>query len=497
VAKRTDSPGAGTLAAGALTAASMLVVSTVAALVGVVIAREFGRTEETDGFFAAYGVFIVVTIAAQAIRVAVLPALTRARAERRLAGEVAGFALALAVVAVPLIVVSELESSAIGGVLTGGRSDISQESAAEALRWMVPAAALYLFAGLAASGLAALDNYATAAFGFALGSAAALVLILLRVDPDGIIAVAWGMGLNGAVSALVPIVALAFRARRQQMPSGAARPSGPPLRSRLGGFGAAAALPLGVQMLYIVCLPFAGRLGPGAVTSFGYAYIGAASLVTISAFSLGLVTSVPLARAGLGPERTARHVVSTSWIALVLVGGAAGVFALAGADLVQAVLGNAYGGDVGAKVGQLVVVLSPWMVALVGVSVAFPLAFIADRIRRLPWIAVAALALQVPLAWALARVLELDGLALALTVSTFFVFVALLRELSALAGAARGFIAAAVVVSGLSLAAFVPPALILGAPASAAFGLILYVALLALIRPRGLILSWQYLRTLA
>ena len=84
--KRTDSPGLGSLGAAALTAASLIVVSGFAALVGVLIAREFGRTDETDGFFAAYGVFVVVVTAAQAIRVAVLPSLARAR-EARESGE--------------------------------------------------------------------------------------------------------------------------------------------------------------------------------------------------------------------------------------------------------------------------------------------------------------------------------------------------------------------------------------------------------------------------
>ena len=78
-----------------MTAASTLVVSGFAAIIGVVIAREFGRTDQTDGFFAAYGVFIVIALAAQSIRIAVLPALARARGERRLAGTVAGFAIAL------------------------------------------------------------------------------------------------------------------------------------------------------------------------------------------------------------------------------------------------------------------------------------------------------------------------------------------------------------------------------------------------------------------
>ena len=103
------------------------------------IAREFGRGEETDGLLAAYGVFIAIAIAAQAIRVAVLPA-ARARMGRgRLAGELAGYALALACLAVPLVLVAELGASRSRGLLTGDPS-VHEDTAAEVLRWIVPAA---------------------------------------------------------------------------------------------------------------------------------------------------------------------------------------------------------------------------------------------------------------------------------------------------------------------------------------------------------------------
>jgi hypothetical protein len=497
VSKRTDSPGLGSLTSGALTGASLLVVSAVAAVVGVVIAREFGRTDETDGLLAAYGVFIVIGIAAQAIRVALLPQLARAWADGRLAGEIAGYALALAVVAVPLIVTAELGAQPFGGLLAGHESEVAQDTAAHALRWMVPASLAYLFAGLAASGLAARDDYGTAAFAYAAGSISGLALILFRVEPDGIIAVAWGMTLNGAIVLVVTTTGLAVHAVRTQMPARAVRPSGRSLRARLATFAVGASLPLALQLVYVLCLPFAARLGTGAATSFVYAYLTASSLVAVTAGSLGLVTSVPLARAELSVDGAARHVVSASWLALALVGAAAGTFALAGGDLVEAVLGDAYSGDVGSEVGRLVVTLSPWMIASVGASVAFPLAFVARRTRGLPWIALGALLVQVPLAWAGSELLELDGLAVALAVSTLLVFAALLVQLHTFMGTARGFVVAAGVVAGVGAAAFVPSALVLGPFASAALGLVAYVALLAALRPRGLVESWHYLRELS
>ena len=496
MSKRTDSPGLGSLASAALTATSTLVVSAFAAIVGIVIAREFGRTDETDGFFAAYGVFIVIVLAAQSIRIAVLPALARARDECRLAGNIAGFAAALVVVVVPLLLLAELAAEPLAGLLTGDGSAIAEEACADALRWMVPAALAHLFAGLAASGLAALDDYATAALGYAAGSAAGLVLILTRVDSDGIVAVAWGMALNGLVAVLIPAIVLSWRALRSSMPASAVRPAGLPLTSRLGVFAAAAALPIALQLLYVVCLPFAGRLGAGAVTSFGYAYLAAATLVSVTAFSIGLVSSVPLTRIGLAPAVSTRHVVSAAWVALTVIGAAVGAFALAGGEIVEGVLGDAYGGDVGQDVARLVVVLSPWMIASVGVNVAFPLAFVAERLRALPWIGGGALAAQVLLAWVLAELFDLDGLAVALTLSTFLVLLALLRELHALSASVRGLAVAAATVTILTAVAFLSAGLVLDSLAAAVVGLAVYAALVALVRPRGLRASWAYLRTL-
>jgi hypothetical protein len=486
----------GSLGSGAVTGASLLVISTVAAAVGVVIARKFGRSDETDGLLAAYGVFIVIGIAAQAIRVAVLPELAAARAAGRLAGEVAGYVLALLVFALPLLLLAELGAHDLGWVLTGAGSEVARATAADALRWMVPAAIAYLFAGVVSSALAALDDYTTAAVGYAAGSGLALTLILLRTDEDGIIVVAWGVALNTTIALAVPTVALAVRAARAAMPHMAVRPERGRLGERVRASAVSASLPLALQLLYVVCLPFAARIGTGAATSFVYAYLAAASVVAVAAASLGLATSVPLSRRGLDSRAVAEHVVASSWLALTLVGAAAGMFAVAGGDVVEAVLGSSYAGDVGTNLGRVVVALSPWMVASVGVSVSFPLMFVVSRTRALPWTALAALAAQIPLAWLGERLLDLEGLALSLAISTFLVLGVLLWELGALAAAARGLLRAGAVVALIAVTSFGAAQLVPGAAISGAVGVVAYVLLLGLVRPRGLATSWRYLRAL-
>ncbi len=125
--------------------------------------------------------------------------------------------------------------------------------------------------------------------------------------------------------------------------------------------------------------------------------------MAVTATSLALVSSVPLTRDGLTPERTARHVVAASWLCLALVAAAAGVFALAGERVARWVLGPEYSGGTGAELGRLVVYLAPWMVAAVAVSVTFPLLFVRGRARELPLLAIGALVVQVPVEWTLPR----------------------------------------------------------------------------------------------
>jgi len=480
-----------------VTALAIAVQSGLAAVVGVVIARELGRTAETDGFFAAYGVFVVLALAATAIRLVVLPPLGRARVDQRLGQETAAWVVALAVVAVPLLVVGAVAARPASAVLTGFGPDAARDAAESVLPLMILAAVAHLYAGLAASALAALDDYLTAAITYIAASVAGLTYILVRVDADGIDAVAVGMALNGLLAVALPTLALVVRARREAMPRGAVRLAGEVVGHRLLAAGRGVALPLALQAVYLVCLPFAAREGVGAVTSFGYAYLAASALVAVTSSSLGLVTSVPLARIGLDPGRVARHVVSSAWLALIAAGAAAGVFAVAGTSLVGAVLGDDYVADVGEELGHLIALLSPWMVFSIGFSVTLPLLFVQARSRGLLLVGVALVALNAPLAWLGQALGGLAGLAIALAVITLAALTVMLHRLHAAAPTLSALAEVALTVAALAVATFAVPALALDDGPSAAVGLALYIVVLAVWRPRGLRRSWSYLRSLA
>ncbi len=350
----------------------------------------------------------------------------------------------------------------IAELLTGFGPEAAVDAAAAALPWMVVAGLGQFTAGLLASTLAALDDYVVPALAFISGSLAGLVLLLVRIDENGTEAVAWGMALNAVLATTLMAVWLWTRARRERVPAGAARVDLRGSGRRLRELGSGASLPFALQAIYLVCLPIAAREGVGSVTSFGYAYLIAAAVVGISASSLGLVTAVPLTRMGLEPRRVARHVEASAWPALLLVAATAGIFAVAGAEIAGRVLGAAYGDDVGTQIGRLVVAMAPYMVASVALSVTFPLVFVAGRGSRLPVIGLVVLAIHVPVALAGQAVAGLDGLALALAVSTALAFAWMLTLLHAARSTTERLAVAVAVVAGCALCGFVPAGVLLG-----------------------------------
>jgi O-antigen/teichoic acid export membrane protein len=470
---------------GLLTGLSIAAVSGSAAVAGAILSRRFGHGVKTDGFFAAYSVYLALVLVANALRVVLLPRFARAEAEGRLAREASSWGAAVAVILVPLAAVAVVAAHAAARALTGGSK---VHYAAELLPWLVPAAATQVLAGVAASALAALDDYATAAFGFALGAVAGLAAIVALID-HGVVAFGWGLTLNGAIALAVPGAALLARRGLGAVDRD--------LLPRLGALAEGVALPFALQGLFVIGTRFAQGLGNGPATTFAYAYLIAALLVAVTATSIALVSSVPLTRSDLTGERAASHIVAASWLSLAVVAAAAGVFALAGEPVAHLVLGSHYGGPTGAELGRLVVYFAPWMVISVAVSVTFPLIFVRGRARWLPLLAIGALAVQVLVVWAGRAAFGLAGITAATAVTTGTVLVVLLVPLGALAGALRGLGGAALVCGGLAAAAFGVAWLVLEPVPAALAGLAVYVAVLGWWRPTGLRAAWSYARALA
>jgi hypothetical protein len=464
-----------------------------AAGAGALLAHKFGRTAETDGFLGAYGVYLVLVLAAQAFRMVVVPDLTRAAAEGRLGGESRAFALAFLVLAVPVCVLVAVFSQPLGDLITGNLPPSSAHVAGRALAVLVPAAFGQLLAALAASALAAVDSYGTAAAGYALGGLAGLAVFAALADGHGIVALAWGLAVNAAVAFAIPLAAL-LRKRALVGPRAERADVLPRLWHLLQG----ASVPLALQGCYLLALRFAAQLGVGSLTSFSYAYLAASTLVGATAFSLGLISSAPLTRRGVDPEEAGRHVVHAAWVSLSLVGAAAGVFALVGGRIVGFVLGSAYKGQVGRQLGHLVVYLSPWMVAWVGFAVTFPLVFVAGRRKALVPLAALGFLLCIPLGLGLRAAWGLPGIAIAIGLATLVIALGLMAAVStrALMIAALGLARLALAIAAASTLAFGGLSLALSPIPAALLGVVVYALIIFSIRSFGLTDAWTYVRGL-
>jgi peptidoglycan biosynthesis protein MviN/MurJ (putative lipid II flippase) len=474
------------LRSGILTGVSTLVLSASGALAAAILAQKFGRDAETDGLLAAYGVYVVLTLAAQALRLTAVPELTRT------GGAAAGaYAGAILAVGVPATVAAWALAAPIGAALTGSLPEASADLAASALPWFVAAAFGQLLAALAAAVLAVQDRFGAAALGFAAGGIAGLLLFVALADEHGVVALAWGVALNGAVALVVPVVALsaggALRGLRSRGVAGA-----------LGRMAEAAAVPVALQGLYLIALRLAAELGVGSVTSLSYAYFFAAVMVAATATSIAAISAAPLTRRGVESDEAVAHVVHGAWLSLPVVAAAAGVFALAGDQIASWVLGDDFSGEVGVELSRLVVTLAPWMVAAVGFSLSFPLLYVLERSQVLVPVAIGAVAVHIPLSLALRGLWGLEGLALALGLSTLGVLAVLLLALSpqALERASAALARIALAVAALVAASFGVAALVLSDAAAAVAGLGGYALLLAVVRPRGLREAWAYVHGL-
>jgi hypothetical protein len=481
------------LRSGALTGLAQIVLALAAAGAGALLAQKFGRNAKTDGFLAAYGVYLVLVLAAQAFRMVVVPDLTRAAADGLLGVESRAYALAFLALALPVSVFVAIFSRPLGDLITGNLPPDAAHIAGRALAILVPAAFVQLLAALAASALAALDSYGTAAAGFALGGLAGLAVFAALANTKGIVALAWGLAVNASIALAVPVVALV----RKRALAGA-MPRRLDVLPRLWRLLEGAAVPLALQGCYLLGLRFAAKLGVGSVSSFSYAYLAASTLVGSTAFSLGLISSAPLTRRGLDPREAGRHVVHAGWVSLSFVGAAAGVFALVGGRIVQFILGDAYGGQVGRELGHLVVFLSPWMIAWVGFAVTFPLVFVAGRRIVLVPLAVAGFALCIPIGLGLRSVWGLAGIAVALGISTLVIALGLMAAVStrALAVAALGLARLALAVGAASALAFGGLSLALSPVPAALLGMVVYGIVIFAIRSLGLNEAWSYVRGL-
>src|SRR3954454_1821486 len=125
------------LSTGALTGASLAILALSAAGGAALLSHEVAKGPQTDGFFAAYGVYLVLVLVASAFRFVVLPALTRADERGELAAQLVRSAVAFSFIAVPALVAALVFPHAVASAIT--TKEAARDEAARALLWLLPA----------------------------------------------------------------------------------------------------------------------------------------------------------------------------------------------------------------------------------------------------------------------------------------------------------------------------------------------------------------------
>ena len=443
----------------ALTSAAQALAMVSGGVLAVLVAIRVGVNAETDGFFAAYGVYSVTLLFAQSARTTVVARIVEAgdplEGLDRFLGSALVVFLGFGLLFVPL-------GSALASLLTGDLPDVAHETATTTLLILWPATGIQLFAALAAALLGLRGSFGLAALGFGGGSLASIVAFLVLEPPLGIdalpLSILLGATLTGAV--------LAYGLLREGWRPGA-RIVGNAWRGGPRGAGVLVASSVSFllqQLAFLVSLAVAARIGSGVVTSYSYAYAAIGLLIALPS-SVSIVLAAPLASDWDRREESllVHHRAIAAAALLIVVPVAAGAWLL-GPAVGAEVLRGFEQDEVDLTV-TLFLILLPTVVATGALSVPLTALFTLGRLGPLA-IASAILLAVHSAACVAAGALDSEELlaaaaSLGAVVSVFVVFALVSRRYLGMASAAIGAVVARVVAAGA--VAFVPLALLLNA----------------------------------
>jgi peptidoglycan biosynthesis protein MviN/MurJ (putative lipid II flippase) len=380
----------------AVTAGAQLVAMASGTVLAILVVVQFGKGPESDGVFAAYGLYSVLVMLAQSVRVTMVARLIEggglwANLDRIVGAMLMG-AFASGVVLVGL-------SGPLADLLVGSLGDVATKTARTALIILWAAASLHLLAATFSAALGALGDFTTPGVAYAGGGIASIAALLALEGALGIDAVATAVALGSVlIFGLVAVRLLGAGYRphlRALFPSRAAvRAIGQVLLGALG--------PLLWQVGYVITLAFAARLQPGDITLYSYAFFAATLVVSVSSSAPGIVLAAPLTRTWDGDPRSLepheRRVVQAG---LVIIVPALALGALVGDEVVELLLGGSLGDGDAADVARSFVCLAGVMLASSASIVPGLAAFARGEYVRVAGIGVLALVVQVGLTAAL------------------------------------------------------------------------------------------------
>ncbi len=415
MAERTSSSAATSTMAGSSLWAAISQVATlgVQGVAALVILLLFGKGTDTDAVFAAYGVYGVIVLMCQTLRLTVVARLLDGPSPWAAFDRFLGAGLSLVAIAVAAQLVL---GGTIADLLTGELGREARETTRSTLDILCVAIAGQLVAALGAAVLAVRDEFRFPGLAYVLGGVTAIVVLIALRGPLGIDAAPIGVAIGSALTAMLMAARLwrlGYRPRLRGVLGGTRRPR-TALMLLLGTVA-----PLFGQLNFVISLAFAAHLGAGAVTLYTGAFFAGAVVVAVTGSAASLVLAAPIAQTWDGdPVGLLPHLRTVMRAGLIIVGPAVAVAGLVGDELVELVLGDSFTpADADRIVGALLA-LSGLFVGMLAQQLPMLAAFAQSRYGAVAAVAVVGTAVHVA---ASAAALSLDGivpLAVAASVSS-------------------------------------------------------------------------------
>ncbi len=364
--------------AGVAMAIATLAMGATSGIQALLYLSSFGVNARTDGFFVAFALYTSFGVFSQSIRVTSAPMLVGGERARLSPRE---FALALAVVAIPVALATIPLAGPLAGLLAPGVGAAGQDIAETALPILGAAMILQLWAAGGATVLAVRDRFDRIAFAYIAGAVSGLVVYLAVSGPAGELSLGWSM----LAMAVVTSVAMLDGVRASGGGGTATR-----RRLDLRRIARAVGLVLGSTLiylafngLYVITLAFASKYGAGGATVLSYAYLFASYLVAATGFALGMSRIADMRRGALADWREviADTVPAGFRYAMLIVAPALAALIAGGATLIGEVLPSSFDP---AQVHQLKVfgaLLAAWTVAALLVNLLLPALFALGRAK--------------------------------------------------------------------------------------------------------------------
>jgi O-antigen/teichoic acid export membrane protein len=318
----------------ALSQVSLLGIQGIAALAILVT---FGKGADTDAVFAAYGVYGILVVMCQTLRLTVVARIVESPSPSAAVDRFLGAGLALLVVAG---VVQLLFGAPLSRVLTG---DLGPHAASVA-RWTLAilwfAVVGQLVAALGAALLGVRGEFRYTGISYVAGGVLNIALLVGLSGPLGIESVATGV----AAGTLLSAAAITLQAHRDgyRMEPRRVLAGVREWRTSVLLVVASAATVL-TQLNFVISASFAARIGVGAVTIYTTAFFGGALIVALTASAAALVLAAPVAQAwDRRPEGLLPHLETVMRAGLLIITPAVAVAALIGDDLIDLLLGGSF-----------------------------------------------------------------------------------------------------------------------------------------------------------